>query len=91
MTTIQDLVHSLPPTHFSTLKYLCEHLHRISQKSDVNKMTSRNLSLIFGPTLLKPHPDLDSTSRCMMEMPHQYIIVEVLIEQCEWVFGASKS
>ncbi|KAI8803896.1 Rho GTPase activation protein, partial [Cladochytrium replicatum] len=53
MITIQDLVHSLPARHFACLKYVCEHLRRVSLQSPINKMSIRNLSIIFGPNLLK--------------------------------------
>ncbi|KAI8854082.1 Rho GTPase-activating protein domain-containing protein, partial [Chytridium lagenaria] len=53
MIAMQDMVHNLPTKHFDTLKFLCEHLQRVSSFSAHNKMTQKNLSIIFGPTLLK--------------------------------------
>ncbi|KAI8826671.1 RhoGAP domain-containing protein, partial [Fimicolochytrium jonesii] len=52
MIALQDMVHNLPPNHLATLKYLCYHLRRVAAESDKNRMTVRNLSIIFGPTLL---------------------------------------
>ncbi|KAI9017309.1 hypothetical protein BC832DRAFT_18647 [Gaertneriomyces semiglobifer] len=87
MIAIQDLVHSLPPNHFATLKLVCEHLNRVASESDKNRMSVRNLSIIFGPTLLRPPPALDSLARMVEDMPFQCTAVETLIEQSEWVFG----
>ncbi|KAI8906633.1 Rho GTPase activation protein, partial [Powellomyces hirtus] len=86
MIAIQDMVHSLPPIHFATLKFVCEHLNRVAAESDKNRMSIRNLSIIFGPTLLKPPPALDSMARVIEDMPFQCTVVETLIEQAEWVF-----
>ncbi|KAJ3023890.1 hypothetical protein HKX48_000076 [Thoreauomyces humboldtii] len=87
MITIQDIVHNLPLTLFSTLKFVCEHLYRVSLESDKNRMSIRNLSIIFGPTLLRPPPALDSMARIIEDMPFQCTLVETLIEQVDWVFG----
>ncbi len=90
MIAIQDAVHALPPRHFSTLKFLCQHLSRIAEASHVNRMSARNLSIVFGPTLLRPpsntSPDI-ALARALADMPQQCQIVEHLIEQWEWVFG----
>ncbi|KND00665.1 uncharacterized protein SPPG_03788 [Spizellomyces punctatus DAOM BR117] len=87
MIAIQDLVHSLPANHFATLKFICEHLNRVASKSEKNRMSVRNLSIIFGPTLLRPPPALDSMARIIEDMPFQCTVVETLIEQVDWVFG----
>lgn len=53
-------------------------------------MTSRNLSIVFGPTLLRPPsntPPSIALARALADMPQQCQVVEHLIEQFEWVFG----
>jgi hypothetical protein len=87
MIAIQDLVQMLPVDHAITLQFVCEHLHRIASYSEQNKMSNRNLSIIFGPTLLRPPPHLDSLQRVMQDMPFQCSVVEVLISYADWVFG----
>ena len=44
---------------------MMEHLHRIQEEHEVNKMTPSNLSIVFWPTLMRPPlTDLaDSTKR----------------------------
>ena len=47
-----------------TLASLLDHLKRVAMKSDLNKMTSQNLAVVFGPVLLCPSPvnvDVDCT------------------------------
>ncbi|KAJ3086109.1 hypothetical protein HK102_013509, partial [Quaeritorhiza haematococci] len=87
MIAIQDLIHGLPPVYFETMRFICEHLSRVSQRCEANRMSVRNLAIIFGPTLFRPPPALDSLARVMRDMPFQCTIVEVLVEHCDWVFG----
>ena len=61
-TNILELIRScvieLPPAHCLTLKYLMEHLVKVSQYSSKNQMNPENLSIVFGPTLMRPiNPD----------------------------------
>ncbi|XP_035707142.1 N-chimaerin isoform X2 [Folsomia candida] len=44
----------LPPAHYITLKYLLQHLHRVAERSEQNKMNPFNLSSVFAPSLLPP-------------------------------------
>jgi len=45
---LSELVFRLPPEHLHTAKLLMMHLHRVSQQSEVNFMTPRNLGVVFG-------------------------------------------
>ena len=49
---MKDLVQKLPRTNYETLKFLCIHLNNVDANSDVNLMTSKNLGVVFGPTLI---------------------------------------
>jgi hypothetical protein len=48
------LVSLLPVPNYASLRSLLGHLLRIVQKSDLNKMTARNVSIVFSPTLGLP-------------------------------------
>jgi hypothetical protein len=48
------LVSLLPLPNYASLRSLLGHLLRIVQKSDINKMTVRNMSIVFSPTLGLP-------------------------------------
>jgi len=54
ITALNKLVHSLPPENFALLKALSGHLLRIVDNSNVNKMTIRNVGIVFSPTLNIP-------------------------------------
>ncbi|WWC91633.1 uncharacterized protein L201_006579 [Kwoniella dendrophila CBS 6074] len=47
------LLKELPKEHYNTLKTLMLHLNRVTGKSSVNLMTSQNLGVVFGPTLMR--------------------------------------
>jgi len=49
-----ELLHSLPDANYYTIVYMLEHLVRIANQSDHNKMSLSNLATIFGPTLMHP-------------------------------------
>lgn len=49
---LSELVSKLPPEHLFTTKLLMMHLHRVSQQSEVNLMTARNLGVVFGREFL---------------------------------------
>lgn len=48
------LVSQLPLAHYTLLRALTAHLIRVVQHSDINKMTVRNVSIVFSPTLGVP-------------------------------------
>lgn len=55
---IKCCITELPPAHYLTLKYLIEHLTKVSRFSTKNHMTHENLSIVFGPTLMRSvNPD----------------------------------
>uniref|UniRef100_A0A8C5H9F5 Rho GTPase-activating protein 29 n=1 Tax=Gouania willdenowi TaxID=441366 RepID=A0A8C5H9F5_GOUWI len=89
---IKDLLRHLPSTHYKTLQFLMEHLHRVSERSDENKMTASNLGIIFGPTLVKPRPtDAEVSLSSLVDYPYQALIVELLIRHYEMVFDTPLS
>lgn len=54
ITALNHLVHTLPIENFSLLKALSGHLLRIVDNADINKMTIRNIGIVFSPTLNIP-------------------------------------
>lgn len=53
-TTLRTIIHSLPPDTTALLTTLCSHLNNVVRHSDVNKMTMRNVGIVFSPTLNIP-------------------------------------
>uniref|UniRef100_A0A8D3C4T2 Rho GTPase-activating protein 29 n=1 Tax=Scophthalmus maximus TaxID=52904 RepID=A0A8D3C4T2_SCOMX len=89
---IKDLLRQLPPAHYKTLQFLIEHLHRVTEWSEENKMTASNLGIIFGPTLIKPRQaDAEVSLSSLVDYPYQALIVELLIRHYEMVFDTPLS
>lgn len=56
VAAMAQLVQRLPEANLTLLKYLISFLIRIINNSDVNKMTVRNVGIVFSPTLNIPAP-----------------------------------
>ncbi|KAK7128705.1 hypothetical protein R3I94_017064 [Phoxinus phoxinus] len=48
---VRMILNSLPEEHFNVLCYLLYFLSRVAAESHLNLMTSKNLSIVFGPTI----------------------------------------
>lgn len=81
---IHALVHRLPEKNRNMLEILAKHLLRVSSHSEQNMMTVSNLGMIFGPTLLRSQ---EETVAAMMNIKFQNIVVEIIIENCNKIFG----
>ncbi|KAF7520553.1 hypothetical protein G7054_g12715 [Neopestalotiopsis clavispora] len=56
IAALADLVQYLPAANGTLLRYLISFLIKIINNSDVNKMTVRNVGIVFSPTLNIPAP-----------------------------------
>ncbi|TRZ04350.1 hypothetical protein DNTS_000474 [Danionella cerebrum] len=84
---IRDLLRQLPAAHYKTLQFLITHLHRVSEEAEENKMTSSNLGIIFGPTLIKPRQlEAEVSLSSLVDYPHQARMVELLIKHHYMIF-----
>lgn len=50
---MREMVGQLPRAHLQTLKVLIGHLHQVAIRSDENRMTARNLGVVFGREYLE--------------------------------------
>ncbi|MFH4977203.1 hypothetical protein AB6A40_003912 [Gnathostoma spinigerum] len=82
---LRNLLRKLPPAHYATLKYLIRHLREVVQHSDVNKMETRNMALMFGPSIVRPSDDNMATM--VTHMSDQCKIIETFITYYDWVFN----
>lgn len=57
-------------------------VYRVQQRNKENLMTSKNLAVIFGPTLLR-HQD---ENRDLMEMNHKINIIEFILNHVDTLF-----
>uniref|UniRef100_A0A0B8RXH3 Rho GTPase-activating protein 29 n=1 Tax=Philothamnus irregularis TaxID=1899461 RepID=A0A0B8RXH3_9SAUR len=88
---IKDLLRLLPTANYNTLKFLLAHLCRVSEQSDENKMSARNLGIIFGPTLIRPREtDATLSLSSLVDYPYQARMIELLITHYEKIFDTAQ-
>jgi RalA-binding protein 1 len=51
---VTNLVQQLPVANYSALRFLSAHLVKIVNKETINKMSVKNLGIVFSPTLPIP-------------------------------------
>ncbi|NXC44601.1 RHG15 protein, partial [Penelope pileata] len=80
---VAELVQSLPPHNYATLRFLVAHLCRVMEQADINRMTRQNLGIVFGPTLLRPEREPSSLAAGMAQ---QNQAVELLLAHFDCIF-----
>jgi len=50
--SLHAIINSLPDPNYATLRALTLHLHRVTEASNANRMSAKNLAIVFGPTLM---------------------------------------
>ncbi|XP_060618970.2 rho GTPase-activating protein 9 isoform X1 [Anolis sagrei] len=78
------LIQSLPQPNRDTLRYILEHLRKVMEHSDVNRMTTQNIGIVFGPTLLRHERDSASLVEGMV---YQNQVVEMLLTEFPNIFA----
>ena len=79
----QILNDQLPKAHYDTLCYLLHHLSRVAENSDLNKMESSNLAVVFAPTIMR---SAEGDDDLLSQLPLQKKLVELLINKCHIIF-----
>ncbi|XP_054640298.1 rho GTPase-activating protein 9 isoform X5 [Dunckerocampus dactyliophorus] len=85
---LKTLVHNMPPPNHDTLQFICRHLKRVLEHSDTNRMTTQNIGIVFGPTLMRPERD---SGNMAVNMVYQNQAVELILNEYEHVFGRRAS
>jgi len=78
----KSLITILPPDTQNVIAKLLSHLHTIAAHSEVNKMTAKNLAIVFAPTILSP-PLGVPLSVTIADLPKTTSLVIFLIEHQE--------
>ncbi|KAG0250606.1 hypothetical protein DFQ27_009326, partial [Actinomortierella ambigua] len=84
--TFRGLMERMPLAYYMTLKALCQHLTRVVEHDNINLMHAKNLSVVFGPTLMR-NPD---PSREIMDMTYKNMTIEYLITNTKELFVRSE-
>ncbi|KAG8505027.1 Rho GTPase-activating protein 27 [Galemys pyrenaicus] len=80
---VRDLVRSLPAPNHDTLRLLFQHLCRVIEHGEENRMSVQSVAIVFGPTLLRPETEEASMP---MTMVFQNQVVELILQQCSDIF-----
>eukprot|EP01126_Amoeba_proteus_P037025 TRINITY_DN3793_c0_g1_i9.p1 TRINITY_DN3793_c0_g1~~TRINITY_DN3793_c0_g1_i9.p1 ORF type:complete len:580 (-),score=97.96 TRINITY_DN3793_c0_g1_i9:456-2195(-) len=73
------VINHLPDSNRRILKILMRHLNMICSLSSTNLMTSKNMSIVFGPTLLRPLVETQETLLGHAESVTQFL--QLVIEK----------
>lgn len=68
--------------NLNVIKYILKFLNLISQHSEINKMTSHNLAVVFGPTLIR----LPENENLLTNQGQMNIFMDVLINDFYQIF-----
>lgn len=79
---VHQVVYDLPDGSYWTLRSVIFHLSKVVSKQEVNLMNSRNLGIIWGPTLF-PKDDFNAS-----DMSYQGKLIEELILHANDIFEA---
>ncbi|KAI7870388.1 hypothetical protein BDF14DRAFT_1773804 [Spinellus fusiger] len=82
---LRHLFKVLPRANYDTIHYLILHLNRVSQESPYNLMTSYNLAVIFGPTLMQNKAGEQSIEETKVQIQ----VIQLLIEHVHLLFEVS--
>ena len=82
---LRKYVRELPEVNFETLHHLGQHLVKVIDHCDTNKMEVRNLAIVFGPTLVRPADD--NMLSMVTDMSQQCRIIESILSNFEWFFN----
>ncbi|XP_042529631.1 rho GTPase-activating protein 27 isoform X2 [Dipodomys spectabilis] len=80
---VRDLVRTLPAPNHDTLRLLFQHLCRVIEHGEQNRMSVQSVAIVFGPTLLRPETEEASMP---MTMVFQNQVVELILQQCADIF-----
>nr|XP_027197392.1 WW domain-containing protein tag-325-like isoform X1 [Dermatophagoides pteronyssinus] len=83
---LKNLVNKLPEPNYHTLKFIMEHLLRVTKHSKQNRMHIQNLAIVFGPTLIRKMNDLNNLVVDMMLQVKQSQIIDFLLQEYHSIF-----
>ncbi|CAI9735547.1 GTPase-activating 24-like isoform X2 [Octopus vulgaris] len=82
---LTEAVNILESDNYNILQYLCKHLHKVSQYSDVNKMTLANLAMVFGPNVIRHEDENPEILRATADLNQKLALI--LIKHSDVIFA----
>uniref|UniRef100_A0A8B9RTN7 ArfGAP with RhoGAP domain, ankyrin repeat and PH domain 3 n=1 Tax=Accipiter nisus TaxID=211598 RepID=A0A8B9RTN7_9AVES len=71
----KDLIHRLPRLNHKTLAALIGHLYRVQKCADLNQMSTKNLSLLFAPSLFQTDGKGEHEVKVMEDLIDNYVSI----------------
>ncbi|KAM6249646.1 arf-GAP with Rho-GAP domain, ANK repeat and PH domain-containing protein 3 isoform 2-T3 [Spheniscus humboldti] len=71
----KELIHRLPRLNHKTLAALIGHLYRVQKCADLNQMSTKNLSLLFAPSLFQTDGKGEHEVKVMEDLIDNYVSV----------------
>uniref|UniRef100_A0A8B9CZY1 ArfGAP with RhoGAP domain, ankyrin repeat and PH domain 3 n=1 Tax=Anser brachyrhynchus TaxID=132585 RepID=A0A8B9CZY1_9AVES len=71
----KELIHRLPRLNRKTLAALIGHLYRVQKCADLNQMTTKNLSLLFAPSLFQTDGKGEHEVKVMEDLIDNYVSI----------------
>ncbi|XP_035244902.1 rho GTPase-activating protein 15 isoform X2 [Anguilla anguilla] len=81
---LKCLMLNMPPPNHDTMRFMLLHLKRVMEHSDVNRMTTQNIGIVFGPTLMRSEGDGGNMA---INMLYQNQAVELMLAEFDRIFG----
>ncbi|GAM19316.1 hypothetical protein SAMD00019534_024910 [Acytostelium subglobosum LB1] len=88
-SSLARLVLNVPPSHLCILRKFMEFLSVIERNKHRNKMTSENLGIIFGPTLMRD-PDFTDIGSGLANLKNQSLVVKYMVELFDPIFKSKE-
>ncbi|SPO22522.1 related to BEM2 - GTPase-activating protein [Ustilago trichophora] len=83
---MRDIIWKMPKCHFDVLRRTAEHLARVVEEGEVNKMLAHNVALVFGTSLLNPTPSPSSVAVGFGNLGKAANVVKTIVTMHEWLF-----
>jgi small GTP-binding protein len=84
LSELSRLITQLPDHNRNSLKVLAKYLREVHDDSSVNKMHASNLSVVFGPTLIRERES--NPAALLKDMKFQYGVIKDFIDHFERLF-----
>ncbi|XP_071445271.1 rho GTPase-activating protein 12-like isoform X2 [Hetaerina americana] len=83
----KDIVKILPVANYDTLKFLLQHLLRVTSFQEFNRMHIANLAIVFGPTLMWPKQE---SLNMALDLMQQNLVIECLLQEFDTIFSSGR-
>lgn len=91
LQALWQVCQQLPKVNYANLCYLVKFLGKLTASSDSNKMSSQNLAIAMAPSLIWcPNTNDDNVGLKMTAANLHSVIIDCLVNYCDWFFPGGK-